>query len=116
MILIVLGLGFTLENFDILDLDIGSFWKFWPLILIVIGLSKILSRNERAAGLWVLGIGLWLQAVTLGLWGMDWGSSWPVLLILIGGIMVVLVILERLGLVAPEEGCEVTTGDGHEQS
>lgn len=115
MILIVLGLGFTLENLGILDLDIDSFWRFWPLLLIVIGVTKMLSRAERAAGLWVLGIGVWLQVVMLGLWGLDWKTSWPVLLILIGGIMVALVILERLGWVAPEPGEELAQENGHAQ-
>ncbi len=113
LILIALGLAFTLDNLGLMDVDLHNVWRFWPLFLIVIGAAKLFRLEERAAGLWMVGIGVWFQVVNLEVWGMDWDSSWPVLLILIGGIMVMLTVLERLGLVAPREGCHEVEGGHH---
>jgi hypothetical protein len=48
-VLIVIGLVFLLESFNIDTLDV--LWRFWPVILIVWGGSKlyygIKERNER---------------------------------------------------------------------
>jgi len=116
LILIALGLAFTLDNLGLVDVELNNVWRFWPLFLIVIGAAKLLRLEERAAGLWMVGIGVWFQVVNLEVWGMDWDSSWPVLLILIGGIMVTLTVLERLGLVAPREGCHEIEGGHHAES
>ena len=113
LILIALGLAFTLDNLGILGVEFDNIWKFWPVFLIVIGTAKLFRLEERAAGLWMVGIGVWLQVVALGLWGMDWDTSWPVLLILIGAIMVTLTLLERMGWVAPREGCSAPEGGQH---
>lgn len=113
LILIALGLAFTLDNLGLMEVELNNVWRFWPLILIVIGVAKLLRLEERAAGLWMVGIGVWFQVVNLEVWGMDWDSSWPVLLILIGGIMVTLTVLERMGLVAPREGCHEIEGGHH---
>lgn len=41
--LIAAGLLFTLNNFGLVD--VGRFWKFWPLVLVAVGLAKLASRS-----------------------------------------------------------------------
>ncbi len=44
VILILIGLGFLLANFGFISYD---FWKFWPLILVLIGASMLLKDDEK---------------------------------------------------------------------
>ncbi len=43
-ILIIIGVIFLLSNYDILEWN--EIWKFWPVILIVIGFSLLFRRHE----------------------------------------------------------------------
>jgi hypothetical protein len=46
IILIVLGVLFLLSNLNIIsDIDWGTIWKLWPIILIALGLEVILGRR-----------------------------------------------------------------------
>jgi hypothetical protein len=41
--LIAAGVLFTLHNFGVIE--IGNFWKFWPLVLVAVGLAKLANRS-----------------------------------------------------------------------
>jgi len=41
--LIAAGVLFTLDNFGVIE--IGNFWKFWPLVLVAVGVTKLLARS-----------------------------------------------------------------------
>jgi len=61
--------------------------QLWPLFLLVIGAAIIGGRGNREElrkGLILLAVGTWLLANTLEIGGLDYGDSWPLLLILIG--------------------------------
>ena len=80
--LIALGVVFLLMNFDIIDRF--PLWKFWPLILIVIGLNKFNEPYHRAESFWLIGLGLVFQWNMLRIMGYSWGDTWPAVLILLG--------------------------------
>ncbi|MBV8546501.1 MAG: hypothetical protein JO093_20260 [Acidobacteria bacterium] len=67
---------------------------YWPLIVIVIGASKLFHRRTIWGGLWLMTIGGWLQMVTLHIYGFTYGSSWPILLIVLGAGIVLRTIAE----------------------
>ncbi|HEY5611816.1 MAG TPA: DUF5668 domain-containing protein [Thermoanaerobaculia bacterium] len=84
--LITLGVIFFLREFDGLDL-IEYVWRFWPLILIAVGLAKIIqpeAKDGRGGGFTLLGIGVWMLIGSLRMFGLDYGNSWPVVLVFIG--------------------------------
>lgn len=61
--------------------------KVWPLFLVGVGLAAFRDGGggeELRKGLILLAVGLWLLVNTLGIGGLDYGDSWPLLLILIG--------------------------------
>jgi hypothetical protein len=63
------------------------FWEFWPLILIVIGITRLAGsgeRGDRQGALTLTFIGCWLLIASLGLFGLDYGDSWPLVLVAIG--------------------------------
>jgi len=78
--------------------------RFWPVIVIVIGASKLFHRGTIWAGLWLMSIGVWLQMVTLHIYGFTYGSSWPLLLVILGGGMIVRTIADSFRRRDAEEG------------
>ena len=81
-----------------------------PGDLLIIGSGLIDLGAPRCArsrweGLAPIGIGLWLLVNTRQLFGMDWRSSWPILLLVIGA----LVVARGLGL---REGRRERRGGG----
>jgi Domain of unknown function (DUF5668) len=92
IVLIAFGLLFLLDRAGIADFsDIMREW--WPMFLVVIGVTKIASRRLWG-GLWLIAIGAWLQVVHLGLFGLTFGTSWPLLLIVLGAGMIVRTLVE----------------------
>ena len=86
VVMLLLGLVFLLNNFYVID--IGNVWRYWPLIVVAIGLNKTLQAEnpkERESGLWWIFWGAWLLVSTLHLFGLTFRTSWP-LIIIAGGI------------------------------
>ena len=89
IIIIAIGVLFLLRNLDIFYFD--SIWQFWPVILIVIGVSKITSSSHPGnvlPGLILAGVGtvFLLQSLDV-LPGRIWQYIWPGILIAVGASM-----------------------------
>jgi predicted membrane protein len=86
-LLIFFGILFTLDNMGVLDA--GDVLTYWPVILIAVGFLKIVQQpreGHRKVGWVVLAIGVFLQLQILGLTHMR--STWPFVLVVIGGFLV----------------------------
>src|SRR5205085_5059744 len=94
ILLIAAGTILLLGRLGIADLS-GIFRSYWPLFIIVIGLSKLAHRRSIWSGLWMIAIGAWLQAVTLHLYGFTYNSSWPLLLVILGAGIILRTIVGR---------------------
>jgi predicted membrane protein len=97
--LIVAGIGvvFLLHNLNIVR--IYNVWRFWPLILIAIGFTKLVDSphsNEKAGGSIMVLVGGVFLAANLGLFSRSVWQFWPVVLIGIGLMM----LFNRTGRVA----------------
>jgi len=83
---IAVGVLFLLRNAGILYFD--DVWQYWPVILIVIGVSKISnihSASSVTSGLIIGGIGTAFLLRNLGyIYGDIWQYFWPGLLIAVG--------------------------------
>lgn len=83
--LILIGVGLLLALDRLWIVDFGDVYRLWPLIVILVGLSRLSAGGERRqSGLVITMVGIWLLINTLGLFGLDWSDSWPLVLILIG--------------------------------
>jgi predicted membrane protein len=82
IILVLVGSLFLLDHLGIIHVEI--LWKFWPLIFIAIGISKVFHERDRVVGAAFILVGLLLQLHELGRMGISWGTIWPFILILIG--------------------------------
>ena len=83
------GLLFLLRNLDIIYFD--NIWQYWPVILIVIGASKLISprgTHDIFPGLVIGGIGTFFLLRNLDIiQGSVWGYIWPMILIALGASM-----------------------------
>ena len=82
VIMIVVGTLFLLQRFDVVPVDrVG---QFWPLLLIGFGLMNVLRPEKGRRSIFLLLLGIWLQISTLGLFGLDFRNSWPLLIVFVG--------------------------------
>jgi predicted membrane protein len=89
LVIIALGGLALLGNFGIVH--VGRIWRFWPLILIAVGFSKMLQprgSTGRFGGAIVSLVGLWLLLENLGLWPYNLGQLWPLFIVAIGVFLV----------------------------
>lgn len=81
--LVIIGVIFVMMNLGVIE-HVPLF-RFWPLILVIIGLGKLAGDGrERWSGIWLLLLGVWFQMVTLRWYGLTYRNSWPALLIIWG--------------------------------
>lgn len=86
LVIIAIGVILLLANMD--RLDFGDFIStYWPMILILIGISHLLTSSFRNAGvaLFLIAIGAFFQLNNLDvLGGRVWAYFWPLLIIAAG--------------------------------
>jgi hypothetical protein len=96
LLLVALGIGLFLDQMGMLDID--RLWHYWPLLLVVVGINRMIgfpSARDFTSGLWMACIGAWLFVVIEGRWGLDFYNSWPVFIIISGITMVLEPVIAR---------------------
>ena len=85
IILILLGISFLLQQFTAFDFG-DILYTYWPSILIIIGLVKLVQKQSSTLGnIILILIGALFQANRLGLINYSFGDIfWPAILILVG--------------------------------
>lgn len=82
IVLLVIGAFLLLQNLDIIY--VGSVWSYWPFILVLIGSVKIVNSWDKKSfgeGVWWIFIGVWLYVSIQHVYGLDFGETWPALVI-----------------------------------
>jgi cell wall-active antibiotic response 4TMS protein YvqF len=103
LFLVAAGAFLLLSRLGITDL-LWTMERYWPVIVIIVGASQIVHRKTVWSGLSTVTIGAWLQLVTLHLYGFTYRSSWPFLLVILGGGIIVRSIAEAARRRSAEEG------------
>ena len=89
LVIIALGVVLLLNQFGLLPLRIVL--HFWPTVLIVVGIIKLLAgdnRGDRVVGAVLIGVGAVWQTNALGLTHITWGQAWPLVIILVGVLFI----------------------------
>lgn len=103
LFLLAVGTFLLLCRLHVFDFE-WTIRRFWPVIIIIAGASHLFHRKTVWSGLWIVGVGVWLQMVALHIYGFTYQSSWPMLLVLLGGGMIVRTIAESMRRRDAEEG------------
>lgn len=80
-----LGIVLTADNFDLIDSD--DYLRYWPLVLVVIGLAKLVD-GSRVVPIILMVVGVAILAYNLGFVRVSVFDLWPLLLIAFGLAMV----------------------------
>ena len=88
-LLVLAGAAFLLSHLGYL----GGFdvWDFWPLILVLAGVFRLVRAGSwagRAWGLLLLGCGSLAQLHVLDVVRLEWSVIWPIVIILVGLLVV----------------------------
>ena len=106
-VLLAVGVAMLLDTTDVVDINAGRL--IGPFVLMGIGASMLLgsynclgqpegltpeqARHARTTGwfggVWLLGLGCWMLISQSHLFGLTFGTSWPLLLILLGGLIAI---------------------------
>jgi hypothetical protein len=101
LLLIAIGVVFLLDQFRVTDFH-ETFRHYWPMILVLFGMVDLFQRKSVWRGLWMIAVGVWLQATVLHLFGLTFRNSWPLLLIVLGAGMTLRAFLDTV-LAEPKE-------------
>jgi predicted membrane protein len=82
LVLVAIGTIILLDHMGILSID--HVWKFWPVILIVVGAMRFLESHNRVFGVLLIALGGLFLLGTLGYLRLTAADLWPIVLIAIG--------------------------------
>ncbi len=90
LVLIGFGVAVLLDRFYMFD--IRDLWHYWPLLLVVIGINKMIgypTARDFTSGLWTAFIGVWLFTVFENMFGLTFRNAWPIPIIFAGVVMII---------------------------
>jgi predicted membrane protein len=85
-ILIALGTLFLLDHLGVINGNI--IWKYWPLMLIAVGIGKVINEGKRVGGVLLILVGAFFMAEHFGYRMFTWETLWPVIIIFAGIAMI----------------------------
>jgi len=109
LVLIAVGALFFLSNLHIIYFQ--DIWRFWPLILIAVGLAKLVDAADGGnitAGVILLAVGGLFLAGNFGFLYLSWNTFWPLILIGLGLLM--LFDRAKIGVIGPNWQRRYTQG------
>jgi predicted membrane protein len=92
-----LGVLLTLDNLDIIDA--GRVLRFWPVVLIVVGLMNLNEAGRRGLSIVAIALGALMVATRAHLVRVSLIDFWPLILIAVG----VVFVLRAVGVNGPEQ-------------
>lgn len=81
-IIAIVGVLLLLDHMDFIH--IGPLFRFWPMILVFVGIGHIFDSTNRIWGLILIVVGLVFQTNNLGLTHFRIGDLWPLAIIAVG--------------------------------
>ncbi|MGB7437969.1 MAG: DUF5668 domain-containing protein [Candidatus Acidiferrum sp.] len=86
LLLVIIGTLILLDHMGIVQ--VHNLWSFWPVILIVVGLLRLLESCNRVIGVLLMLVGTLFLLSNLGYLRLSAADFWPIVLIAIGvGLM-----------------------------
>jgi len=86
LVLVLVGVALLLDHMGLAP--IANIARYWPLLLVLLGLMNITSHGARGFGLILICAGIILQLNALGLIRLTFREFWPLAIIAIGVLLI----------------------------
>jgi len=94
VVIMAAGVLLLIERLNLAAVHLG--WRLWPLFPLGLGLLRVIDpplrrdgqQCSRRSGAWLVLIGVWGLVNEFHVRGLDYGNSWP-LIVIFAGIMIV---------------------------
>ena len=108
ILLIAVGCAVLAERAGYLELDIHwvQLWRYWPWLLVISGVTKIIpptTPRYLLNGLWEIFFAGWWYVSFNRIWGWGFGETWPALLVAWGVGMMLRPLLDNIFASAKEQ-------------
>ena len=91
-VLMAVGTGMLLDSYGVVSIHPSRL--IGPFVLIALRTSMLLGTRRRDGprqgffgGTWLIGVGCWLLISQSNMFGLTFGTSWPLLLIVMGALI-----------------------------
>lgn len=115
VVMVTLGVLFLSGELGIANIHI--MWRYWPIVLIVIGLAHLaLGRGDDryGSGFTNLLLGLVFLAINFHWMDLGWGTGWPLVLVAVGaGMMLKALFTPRRPKRRDDSGATVAEEERH---
>jgi len=104
LLVVAVGVLFTLDNLNLVHAE--HYIRFWPAALILLGITHLLPPADAGRRVWgVIWVfaGTWLILENLDIVHVSLWAFWPLLLVLIGGMMIWRATMSRAGRTATSD-------------
>jgi predicted membrane protein len=82
----LIGVLFLLDHLGVISVD--HIWRFWPVILIVVGAGHLVEQGRQQWGAFMIVVGTLFLLDTLNVMHFHWNELWPIVIIAVGGMMI----------------------------
>ena len=86
LVLVLVGVALLLDHLGLSP--VANITKYWPLLLVLLGLMNITSHGARGFGLILICAGILLQLDLLGLIHLTFQDFWPLAIIAVGVLLI----------------------------
>lgn len=89
VLIVIVGILFTFDNLDLLSA--GDYLRYWPALLVVYGIAKLLQPETRASRFWgivLTFVGAALLVDRLDMFYFRVWDFWPLLLVALGVLLI----------------------------
>ena len=111
LVIVAIGVVMFLDRTGLADISVHLSGRFWPFIPIALGLARMSESPRRSgdrralrSGAWLLWVGAWGLVSEFHVLGLDYQTSWPLLVIGAGIGVVWRAVAESHGAEQPLKG------------
>jgi predicted membrane protein len=106
LFVVAIGILFTLQNMGLLDAE--DYLKYWPVVLVAIGLVKLWQSKDGSggtfSGLLLTVAGTWLLLENAAVVRISFWELWPLLLVFFGGYLIWQGVSAPRARIVPDQG------------
>ncbi|MGO4382014.1 LiaI-LiaF-like domain-containing protein [Pseudoduganella sp. RAF53_2] len=85
ILIVCVGVVFLMDRTDVVH--VGQFWRYWPAVVLAFGINNMIPPTTGKLfmdGVWEVLFAVWFFCAFEHVYGLTFGNSWPILVIMAG--------------------------------